>query len=238
MNSARSRRTWIIAGALLIGLFVGGIGVATSRSLPELSTLFGGVSVEPVTYSLRKLPFTVKVPAAGELETVTATHVSVPNVRTGGLKVFWIIKDGSLVKKGETLVEFDASELLQQMDETNNSLAAALRQLEASVLRSASDTGHITVDRQIAEMELDKAQTQAPRDSEIFTRHQIIEGELNVGLSKTKVTEWTGKVDTRKNIGSASQRILVIDRKQQESKRACSNRVSARSRFSLHTMGW
>ncbi len=166
----------MVAGALVVVLLVGGIGVATSRRLPELNLLFAGASAEPVTYRLAKQSFIVKVPAVGELETATATHLSVPNVRTGGLKVFWIIKDGSLVRKGDTLVEFDASELLQQMEETDSNLAAALRQLEATVFRSASDTENITVDRQIAEMELNKAQTQAPRDSEIFTRHQIPRG--------------------------------------------------------------
>jgi HlyD family secretion protein len=190
-----------------------------SRRLPELTTLFARSPAEAVTYTIKKSAFTVTVPANGELEAATATQISVPNVRTGGLKVFWIVKDGSLVKKGETLVEFDASELLQQMEETENNLAAALRQIEASVLRGNSETEHIVVDRQIAEMELDKAQTQAPRDVEIFSRNQIIEGELNIGLSNTRVREWAGKADTKQKITVSSQRIIVIERKQHETKR-------------------
>lgn len=126
---------------------------------------------------------------------------------------------GALVKKGDTLVEFDASELLQQMEETENNLAAALRQLESTVLRGNSETEHVVVDHQIAAMELDKAQMQAPRDTVIFSRNQIIEGELNIGLSTSKVGEWTGKADTKRQIGAASQRILVIERKQHETKK-------------------
>jgi RND family efflux transporter MFP subunit len=198
---------------------VGGVWAATSSRLPGLGGLFAQSSAEPITYTIRKSAFTVTVPAVGELEAATATQISVPNVRTGGLKVFWIVKDGSLVRKGDILVEFDASELLQQMEETENNLDAALRQLEASVLRGNSETESIVVDRQIAEMELDKAQTQAPRDAEIFSRNQIIEGELNIGLSNTKVNEWTGKTDTKQKISVSSQRIIVIERKQHETKK-------------------
>jgi len=219
MNQVQANRRWSILASLFILCLVGGVWAATSRRLPKLTTLLAPSSAEPAAYTIKKSAFTVTVPANGELEAATATQISVPNVRTGGLKVFWIIKDGSLVKKGDTLVEFDASELLQQMEETENNLAAALRQLEASVLRGNSETEHIIVDRQIAEMELDKAQTQAPRDAEIFSRNQIIEGELNIGLSNTKVSEWTGKADTKQKINVSSQRIIVIERKQHETKK-------------------
>lgn len=209
----------MILASLFIICLVGGVWATATQRLPKLSALFAQAAVEPVTHIIKKSAFTVTVPAIGELEAATATQISVPNVRTGGLKIFWIVKDGSLVKKGDTLVEFDASELLQQMEETGNNLAAALRQLESTVLRGASETEHVVVDHQIAAMELDKAQTQAPRDTVIFTRNQIIEGELNIGLSTAKVGEWTGKADTKRRIGAASQRILVIERKQHETKK-------------------
>jgi HlyD family secretion protein len=209
----------MVLASLFILCLVGGVWAATSSRLPDLTALLAPSSAEPITYTIRKSAFTVAVPAGGELEAATATQVSVPNVRTGGLKVFWIVKDGSLVKKGDTLVEFDASELLQQMEEIENNLDVALRQLEASALRGNSETESIVVDRQIAEMELDKAQTQAPRDAQIFSRNQIIEGELNIGLSNTRVSEWTGKADTKQKINVSSQRIIVIERKQHETKK-------------------
>jgi HlyD family secretion protein len=219
IGATQINRRWAILALLLLFCLVGGVWAATSRRLSKLVTLFTRSSAEAVTYTVKKSAFTVTIPANGELEAATATQISVPNVRTGGLKVFWIVKDGSLVKKGETLVEFDASELLQQMEETENNLAAVLRQIEASILRGNSETEYIVVDRQIAEMELDKAQTQAPRDAEIFSRNQIIEGELNIGLSDTRVREWTGKADTKQKINVSSQRIIVIERKQHETKK-------------------
>lgn len=212
-------RKWLFISSLSVLCLVGGLLAFTSRQFPRWNDLFALKPTEPVLYTLKKANFTVEVPAFGELQTASATPISVPMVRSGGLKIFWIIKDGSLVRKGDTLVEFDASELIQQLQETENNLEATLRQLEATVLRGSSDTGQVQVDREIAGMELEKAQTQAPKDQDIFTRNEIIEGELNIGLSTTKVKEWTGKVETKKNINTTSERILVIERKHHEGKR-------------------
>lgn len=212
-------KRWFFA-ALTSGLFI--LGFLSGFSAEEFSrwTEFFNrqKSLEPVTYTLKKAPFTIEVPAFGELEAVSSTSISVPQVRTGGLKVYWIVKNGTLVKKGDTLVEFDASDLLQQLQETENNLEATLRQLEMTVLRSGADTGRVIGERELASLELDKATQQAPRDDTIFSRNQIIEGQLSIALSETKVGELSGKVESKKQLNDSSQRILVIDRGQHENK--------------------
>ncbi len=210
---------WVVNASVFVLCMVAGVWVFADRSLPAWLLLRELQASKPITYTPKKTSFTVEAPAFGELQAGSSTSISVPQVRTGGLKVFWIVKDGSAVKKGDTLVEFDASELIQQTQENNNSLEATLRQLEMTVLRGNSDTGQVIVDREIAGMELEKATTQAPKDRDIFTRNEIIEGELNIDLSNTKVSELGGKVETKKSLNNTSQRILVIERKQHESKR-------------------
>ncbi|MEW6737056.1 MAG: biotin/lipoyl-binding protein [Acidobacteriota bacterium] len=209
---------------LLTFLFLCGIATVVgstyrNRLITNLNPFTLNGEINSLNFMVQKSKFTVQIPAWGELEASQATPISVPNVRTGGLKVFWIIKDGSTVKKGDTLIEFDASELLQQLDETNSNLAATLHQLEATVLRGSSDTEQTVTDRDIAEMELEKAHTQAAKDAEIFSHHQIIEDSLKEELSQTKVTEWTGKIETRKNISTTAQRILVIDKNRHNTKK-------------------
>jgi HlyD family secretion protein len=212
-------KQWVVNASVCVLCMVAGLWVFANRSIPRWSLFHELQAPKPVTYTLKKRSFVIEAPAFGELEAASSTAISVPQVRTGGLKVFWIVKDGSMVKKGDTLVEFDASELIQQSQDTNNNLDATLRQLEVTVLRGNSDTGQVVVDREIAGMELEKARTQAPRDREIFTRNEIIEGELNIDLSTTKVSELGGKIDSKKNLNNTSQRILIIERTQHEKKR-------------------
>jgi HlyD family secretion protein len=208
-----------MATSLTLLALVAGLSAFTTSRLSTVASWLALQHEEPPIHTVKKAPFAIRVPAFGELEAASSTAISVPRVQTGGLKIFWLVKDGSIVRKGETLVEFDASELVQQLQETDNNLESALRQMEASVLRGGADTGAIVVDHVLAEMELDKAHTQAPRDPQIFTRHQIVEGELGVRLSTAKVTEYSGKIDTSKRIGATAQRILVIEQKKQETRR-------------------
>jgi multidrug efflux pump subunit AcrA (membrane-fusion protein) len=212
-------KKWVVNSSIFVTCIVAGVWFLADQSLPSWLALYRLKASAPITCTLKDGPFTIEAPAFGELQAASSTAISVPQVRTGGLKVFWIVKDGSMVRKGDTLVEFDATELIQQAEDTNNSLEATLRQLEMTVLRGNSDTGQTVVDREIAGLELDKARTQAPKDREIFTRNEIIEGELNIDLSNTKVQELSGKVTAKNNLNDTSQRILVIERKQHESKR-------------------
>lgn len=212
-------KRWAVNASICVLCMVAGVWLFTNGWLPARFLFYELGSSKPITYTLKKTSFDIEAPAFGELQAAASTPISVPQIRTGGLKVFWIVKNGRMVRKGDTLVEFDASELIQQSQETNSNLEATLRQLEVTVLRGNSDTGQVVVDREIAEMELEKARTQAPKDSEIFTRNEIIEGELNIDLSTTKVNELGGKVDSKKSLNNTSQRILVIERRQHEKKR-------------------
>ena len=210
---------WIVNASIGVLFMVTGVWLFADRSFPARFLNYGPTTASPITYPIRKSDFVVEAPAFGELQAASSTPISVPQVRTGGLKVFWIVKDGTLVKQGDTLVEFDASELIQEAEDTRSSLEATLLQLEVTVLRGGSDTGQVAVDGEIASMELEKATTQAPRDSEIFTRNEIIEGELNVDLSSTRVAELGGKLTAKRKLNDTSQRILTIERKQHESRR-------------------
>ncbi len=212
-------RQWIVNASVCVLCMVAGAWLIANRSLPAWLLFYELRAPRPISYTLKKTSFLIEAPAFGELEAASSTSICVPQVQTGGLRVFWIVKNGSMIKKGDTLVEFDASDLIKQSQDTKHSLEATLRQLEVTVLRGNSDTGQIVVDREIAAMELDKAKTQAPRDREIFTRNQIIEGELNIDLSNTKVSELGGKVKSKESLNDTSQRILVIDRTQHEKKR-------------------
>ncbi len=212
-------KTWTLNASICVLGMVLGVWVFANRSLPAWLLFSELGSVKPISYTLKKSSFLIEAPAFGELQAASSTPISVPQVRTGGLKVFWIVKEGSRVRKGDTLVEFDASELIQQSQDTNSNLESTLRQLEVTVLRGNSDTGQVAVDREIAGMELQKVKTQAPRENSIFTRNEIIEGELNIELSSTRVSELGGKMDSKKNLNQTSQRILVIERRQHEKKR-------------------
>jgi multidrug efflux pump subunit AcrA (membrane-fusion protein) len=204
-------------------LVTAGAGIAGSLALVVLAVSPLGARLvpraDPIVCTVTAGEFIPRVPAAGELQAASSLSISVPRVQTGGLTIFSLVKDGTIARQGDTLVEFDGSELLQQLEEAGHTIEAALRELDASVLRGSGDTAAIVADHTIAGMELEKAHTQAPRDPVIFSRNDIREGELDVDLSRSRVTEYAGKVETSTRIEALSRRILVIDRSKHEVRR-------------------
>jgi len=208
------RRVWAVFAVGLGGIALG---------LPAISLVrTPWMAVRPsaaATFTVSAADFTIRVPATGQIEASSSLSISVPRVQTGGLTIFSLVRDGTIVEEGDTLVEFDASELLQHLEDADFTIEAALREMDASVLRGGDSTATIATDHAIAGMELDKVHTQAPRDPELFSQHEIREGELDVDLSTTRVAEYAGKIAASRQIEAVATRMLLIDRKKQEARR-------------------
>ncbi len=216
ITAVRKARRSLIFSCLVACCLIGGAWIFRNLDLWRSIILFVGDSEDLVYYRLKRASFTVEVPAFGELRTASSTEISVPRLRSGGIRVYWVVKNGSRIKAGDTLIEFDASPFIREAKDTENNLEATLRQLEVTVLHGSSDMRQIEAERDIAKMELAKARTQAPKDERIFTRNEIIEGELNVNLSTIKVRELGGKLDSKDRIYDTARKILVIDRRAHE----------------------
>ncbi len=93
-------KQWVINASFLLVCMVAGVWVFANRSLPTWSLLYNLQRSKPITYMLKKTSFTIEAPAFGELQAASSTPISVPQVRTGGLKVFWIVKDGKATHRG------------------------------------------------------------------------------------------------------------------------------------------
>src|SRR6185295_14319968 len=94
------------------------------------------------------------------------------------LRLTWLAPDGSVVKKGEVVARFDDLELKTRLAnaEADRAVAAAKKTKEALMLETATQDRLRTT--AAARRELEMTQTFARRDTEIFSRDQIIESEI------------------------------------------------------------
>ena len=65
------------------------------------------------TFTVKKGTFYVDVHEEGEIQAINSVNISSPNIswRYGSLKITQIVKDGSEVNAGDTVVVFDPSEV-------------------------------------------------------------------------------------------------------------------------------
>lgn len=84
---------------------------------------------EPYTVSSIDIPHTILI--TGELKAARSRDILVPNIRSGfGSSVTFLAVEGSAVKQGERILEFDASALLSQKAEAERRLDEAKLKIE------------------------------------------------------------------------------------------------------------
>ena len=137
--------------------------------------------------AVRKQKFERVVEAEGHLQPVKATPITVPSDIEWPLRITWLAPDGITVKKDEVIARFDDLELRTRLAdaESDKAVATAKREKEQLLLDTASRDRTRTT--RAAGRELEMTQSYQRRDTAIFSRDQIIEGEIDEKLQKAKV---------------------------------------------------
>lgn len=153
--------------ALVISAFIVILALIISLTLRSSKT---AVASTEVNYG----EFVIKVIESGEITSISSVTVSGPPVR-GRLQITKLIKDGSKVKKGDVLVEFDKGELQQEMLKSLSDLKIAQNE----------------INKKLADVESQKTTSRIELDN---TKLQHDEA-----LLETKKADMIAKIDAEKN---------------------------------------
>jgi HlyD family secretion protein len=175
-------------------------------------------AVLPLTISIQPRDFTLKINANGELQSAESKTIAVPFVPVQRLRIASVIDDGRQVAKGDLLVEFDPAELDLEMLEHRSSLEAAAQKISKGELAIGVEKTDIVKDKKIAELELDKINEFLPRDELIYSRREIIEGELDKAFTEKKIVYADARLQLKGKVYSLDEAILLLERQQANSK--------------------
>src|SRR5215475_12258622 len=138
----------------------------------------GSSEIVPLVVPVQPRDFTLKIYADGELQSAESLTIAVPFVPVDRLRVATVIADGRHVNKGDTLVEFDPTELDLQKLEQRSNLDMTNQKITKGELGSNVEKTDIVKDKRIAELELQKINEFLPRDTLIYSQRDIIEGQI------------------------------------------------------------
>jgi multidrug resistance efflux pump len=134
-------------------------------------------------------PFSRRITAEGNLEAVVSTPISPPQVAGGArvMKIAWLAPDGAEVATGDVVIRFDPTELEQQLERGQADLAAARLKLSKERIGARSAEAGRDTSATLAALELDRTARFQNKDTEIFSRNQIIESEIDSELSRARL---------------------------------------------------
>ncbi len=160
--------------------------------------------VEPITFARR-------VTAEGTLKAVKATPIGVPPSATSPMKVSWIADDGTLLRKGDVIVRFDATDFENDLLLGREDRTAAMNKLEKAGAESSATRKNLGRDARLAQSELEAARRFKFDDAEIFSRYARIENEVDQTLAQSRKSHAEEVLGVRDNLSRVERDLISID---------------------------
>ena len=190
-----------------------------SRALPAAlcALLFfgcGRASNDVATFHVHRMEFQRFVTADGTLKAVKATPIGAPLNASAPMKVAWIANDGTLLRKGDVIVRFDATDFENLLLTGNEDRQTAGNKLTSTNADAKATHTNLRRDAKLAQSELDAAKRFKFDDAEVFSRYARIESELDQDLASNRKLHAEEVLTVRDNLaGIARDLIAIEDRK-------------------------
>ncbi len=173
---------------------------ACSRESDDVATF----KVEPITFARR-------VTAEGTLKATKATPLSAPQNATAPMKVSWIADDGALLRRGDVIVRFDATDFENLLLTGREDRANANNRLTKENAESSATRKNLTRDARVAQNELDSAKRFTFDDADVFSRYARIENEVDQDLAVSKKRYAEEVLGIRGSLAAVERDLIAID---------------------------
>ena len=168
------------------------------------------------THLVKAETLTRSVTAEGNLRAVESTAIMPPRVPGlfDSMKLAWIADDGIRVKEGDVVIRFDPTALSERLKDNQSNHASASAQLakERIVGRSAAARRDASAD--LAQKELEKTQRFREKDTEIYSRNQIIEAQVDEGLSLARQKHAEAAKQIERGLSQSKAALAQVSRRQ------------------------
>jgi multidrug efflux pump subunit AcrA (membrane-fusion protein) len=188
-----------LALALALMLFAGGRALR-SVAPPEVATT-----------EVRRGRFVREVVARGTFKAMKATPILAPVESGREQKIAVLARDGSLLKAGDLVVEFDPWGAQREAADGNADVAAAEAKIAKSRAEGGKNAKSLGLDRNLAKDQLDRAETFQLTDSQLFSRNAIIESALDRDLYTRKADVAGRKIETSGRLSAADRALGEIE---------------------------
>jgi multidrug resistance efflux pump len=170
-------------------------------------------------YKVVPTRFARRVTAEGNLKAKNAATVNAPQQADfGPLKVAWIADDGTLLKKGDLVARFDATDFNLLLRTGNEDLATAGNKHTKTDVDAKTTRTNLQRDAKQAEAELLSARMFRFDDAEVFSRYQRIESQVDEQFASDKKTHANAVMGVRETLSAADLALIEIEKKKADLK--------------------
>lgn len=187
------RWMWIAAGVIVVGVAAVVIASTFGSSAPEANRW-----ADAPLYAVQQGPLTISVDTAGTIRSSQA--VVIKSEVEGSNAILSLVEEGARVKKGDTLVELDASSLKDRkvdqeisVQNTDAALVQAKEDLEIAKQQGEADISAAEVALKLAQLDLTKYEQGEYLDDVREAQKNVTIAEASLKLADEKVN-WSKRL--------------------------------------------
>jgi multidrug efflux pump subunit AcrA (membrane-fusion protein) len=120
----------------------------------------------------------------GELEATNSENLTVPRTPVWMISVRWLAEDGSTVKKGDPVVEFDSSSFASTIEDKRLAVVRTGSELASEMARAAATGADKTMEVDRKRADLEKAQVEASVPPDLYPKRLYQEKQLALSQKK------------------------------------------------------
>lgn len=203
----RVRTAWK-AAPIAAGLVIAAcaVGCATGDISASDSRLASG------TRAVLRADFDRGLLVTGELQSVRSISIKSPQTSLFQMRIQFMAEEGSLVRKGEPLLEFDNSSLTDQVRSLETQILDAETQIVSKRAELASALKDLEIELAEREYEEGRARLDAEVDVEVLSRKEYAERQLAWTKAKRELQETHDRIRLTQERGQAELDVLIINR--------------------------
>lgn len=180
-------------------------------SLSMLLVACGKPANEVATFKVEAGTFARRVSAEGTLKATKATQVTAPLQAESPLKVAWIAPDGTILKKGDVIVKFDATDFENLLLTGREDRTSAGNKMTKASAESTTTRKNLGRDAKLAQSELEASKRFKFDDAEVFSRYARIEAEVDTDLAGNRKKHAEEVLSIRDRLANVDRDLISIE---------------------------
>ncbi len=198
--------------------------VAAVTTIGTLACTGSGAASEPdpgAPLEVTRGELTRRVLLTGRLVAEDAVVLAAPNANVWPLQLRWLAEEGTEVRRGDKVVEFDNSQLITELEEKRIRIAEMTNELASIEARVAGDDGRAAFELEERRAELAEARIDAEVPAGIVARAKYEKRQLELRKAELELTKAERKLRTTREAGRAEIELqrLRIDKARSELRR-------------------
>jgi HlyD family secretion protein len=166
-------------------------------------------------FEVKRGEFLIDVVADGLIEAGSSTMISSPSRIWGNVRIIKLVDEGTYVKPGDFLIQFDTAEFMERVQNSENELEKAKASYESEIANIEKTRADLESQLKIEEYSLEQTRLQA-KNSQYEAENKRKEIEYTLKKAEISYNQLVDKINKNKEINKASLRQAELKMEQAE----------------------